>query len=286
MIPTEQIIPADADRALHSLNFGKRSGPGISMIVLHATADGGNEAGAESWMRSAASQVSAHLHIRRDGSVTRLVSDLDRAWHAGRSEWGGITDVNSASLGWEIANRNDGEEPYTDAQYRTVARLLQHYLPQGISRADVVSHEQIAPGRKTDPYRWDWGRMWALVDVAPPPPPNLDIELPIIPAPDVRERTPPPEIPAVERPKPRLDHYTEDRMQIVQAKPWWQSKLVWLGAAQAVLGAAEIVSTTPILEGSEIAGIAAAVSGALTVLLRLVTKRPVAASAKPVQVPE
>lgn len=72
--------------------------------------------------------------------------------------------MNSVSLGWEIGNRNDGRELYTDAQYRTVARLLAHYLPQGLSQSAVVSHAAIAPGRKTDPLGWDWGRMWREYD--------------------------------------------------------------------------------------------------------------------------
>jgi len=184
VIPLARLRPAPADRLLLSPNRGSRGGAPIRLIVLHATADGGNEAGAEAWMRKPEAQASAHLHIRRDGSVTRLVEDADRAWHAGRSEWPGIGDVNSESLGWEIANRNDDREPYTEAQYRTVARLLGHYLPQGLGIGDVVSHAQVAPLRKTDPMGWDWPRMWRLVndepDVALPPltaeviPPNLD----------------------------------------------------------------------------------------------------------------
>jgi N-acetyl-anhydromuramyl-L-alanine amidase AmpD len=75
----------------------------IACVVLHATADGGDEAGAESWMRNPASQASAHLHIRRSGTVVRLVSDQRRAWHAGTSRWRGRMDVNDFSLRWELA---------------------------------------------------------------------------------------------------------------------------------------------------------------------------------------
>ncbi len=185
MIPLARLRPAPADRELPSPNRGSRGGSPIRLIVLHATADNGDEAGAEAWMRNPASQVSAHLHIRRDGSVTRLVDDADRAWHAGRSSFPGVGDVNSESLGWEIANRNDGRELYTAAQYQTIAHLLRHYLPQGLDEGDVVSHAMIAPGRKTDPLGWDWERMWALYAlpapaVVPEPvglemiPPNLE----------------------------------------------------------------------------------------------------------------
>ena len=179
MIPLYRLSPYDADIDLDSPNHGPRTGnPGIRLIVLHATADNGSELGAESWMRNPDAEVSAHLHIRRDGTVVRLVDDRRRAWHAGASSWPGVGDVNSESLGWEIANRNDGREAYTDAQYRAVAELLAHYLPQGIARGDVVSHAQVSPGRKTDPLGWDWARMWGLVDhltsPVPPPVPRLE----------------------------------------------------------------------------------------------------------------
>lgn len=71
---------------------------------------------------------------------------------------------------------------------------------------------------------------------------------------------------------------------IVQAKPWWQSKTIWLGIAQLGVGLAELIATTPILEGSEVAGAAATAAGMLTIALRFVTQKPVAATEKPVQV--
>lgn len=111
----------------------------IECVVLHATANGGNEAGAESWMQNPASQVSAHLHIRRDGTVVRLVSDQRRAWHAGTSRWRGRMDVNDFSLGWELANRNDGWEPYTGAQYGALSLLAGHYILQGLPGACACS---------------------------------------------------------------------------------------------------------------------------------------------------
>lgn len=164
MIPLHELRPYAADRERPSPNFSARpSGAAIRYIILHATA--GSDEGAESWMADPISGVSAHLHIRRDGSITRHVDDAQKGWHAGVSSWEGRTDLNGESLGWEIGNRNDGAEPYTGAQYRAVARLLHHYLPQGLDRSAVLSHAQVAPGRKTDPMGWDWARMWAELDL-------------------------------------------------------------------------------------------------------------------------
>ena len=173
MIPLTSLRPFGADVLLPSPNHGPRPArvQGIACVVLHATADGGNEAGAESWMRNPASQVSAHLHIRRSGTVVRLVADARRAWHAGTSRWRGRMDVNDFSLGWELANRNDGREPYTDAQYRVLATLAVHYIGQGIPLDAFVSHAEVAlpQGRKTDPAGFLWARFYESVrrQVAP-----------------------------------------------------------------------------------------------------------------------
>ena len=162
MIPWARLKPAPADRVRPSPNQNARpsSAPDLACIVLHATADGGSEAGAESWMTEQISSASAHLHLRRDGTVVRLVPDTRRAWHAGVSRWRGRSGVNDFSLGWEIANRNDGREPYTDAQYAVLARLAAHYVRQGLPLEAFVSHAAIAlpKGRKTDPAGFDWTR--------------------------------------------------------------------------------------------------------------------------------
>lgn len=170
MIPLYLLRPAREDRLRQSPNHSPRPGSvrGIACIVLHATADGGSEEAAESWMCSVRSMVSAHLHLRRDGTVVRLVPDVRRAWHAGISAWKARSDVNDFSLGWELANRNDGKEPYTDAQYAAVARLAAHYVRQGMRPEAFVSHAEIAlpVGRKTDPRGFDWARFRAGVERA------------------------------------------------------------------------------------------------------------------------
>jgi N-acetylmuramoyl-L-alanine amidase/AmpD protein len=92
--------------------------------------------------------------------VVRLVADELRAWRAGRSVWRGRRGVNDLSLGWELANRNDGREPYSDAQHTAVAALAVHYIRQGLEPSAVVSHAEVAlpAGRKVDPLGFDWRR--------------------------------------------------------------------------------------------------------------------------------
>ena len=168
MILLDRLAPYKAERESISPNHNARPGNvhAIQCVILHATADRGNERGAEEWMLNPASKVSAHLHIRRDGTATRLVPDRLRAWHAGKSEYLGFSDVNDISLGWEFANRNDGKEKYTEAQYRTASLLAVHYIRQGMPLAAFVSHESVARpvGRKNDPKGWDWKRFLSDVN--------------------------------------------------------------------------------------------------------------------------
>lgn len=164
MITLPQLRPytREGDMVVPTPNQDARTAAGIEGIVLHATADEGNEAGTLSWLCSPESRASCHLMVGRTGRVTRLVGDHQRAWHAGLSWWRGTSDVNSITIGIEISNRNDGE-PYTDAQYRRVAGIVAHYCRQGLSLDDVVSHGAIAESRRTDPLGWDWDRFRAMV---------------------------------------------------------------------------------------------------------------------------
>ena len=162
MIPITRLVPLHAAIELNSPNHDSRprARRGIRCVVLHATADGGRELGAEAWMCDPAAGVSAHLHFRRDGTVVRLVPDSMRAWHAGPSVWKELPGVNNFSLGWEIANRNDCREAYTDAQYDALARSAAHYVEQGLPLDAFVSHASVARprGRKSDPCGFDWDR--------------------------------------------------------------------------------------------------------------------------------
>lgn len=162
MIALTYLRPYPGDDAAPSPNHDVRSVAVIEGIVLHATADGGDEAHAITWMRSPRSRASCHLLVGRTGRVTRLVGDRHRAWHAGLAQWRGTTDVNSITLGIEIANRNDGE-PYSQAQYRRVAEIVAHYCRQGLALENVVSHRIVAGGRKSDPLGWDWERFRGMV---------------------------------------------------------------------------------------------------------------------------
>lgn len=95
-------------------------------------------------------QVSAHYVIAKNGTVYHMLNDYMRAWHAGVSKWGSITDMNSCSIGIEIDN--NGNEPYNTQQINSLLLLLaQLKKAYNIPQANFIGHQDIAPGRKPDP---------------------------------------------------------------------------------------------------------------------------------------
>jgi N-acetylmuramoyl-L-alanine amidase len=127
-----------------------------NLVIIHHTSDATVEE-ALLTLTSPASKVSAHYLVGRDGEIIQLVDESARAWHAGQSWWGGVSDVNSISLGIELDN--DGFEPFAapqiDALLMLLADLRQRY---NIPVANFIAHADVAPTRKTDPsvfFPWD-----------------------------------------------------------------------------------------------------------------------------------
>lgn len=109
-------------------------------------------------------EVSAHVLIRRDGELVQYVPFDRRAWHAGRSSWQGRDNCNDFSVGIELEGCDD--RPYADAQYLALAALLQTLWQRYPAlTGQVAGHDDIAPGRKTDPGpSFDWPRLRAMLD--------------------------------------------------------------------------------------------------------------------------
>ena len=109
-------------------------------------------------------QVSAHLFIERDGAITQFAPFEARAWHAGVSSFHSVANCNDYSIGVELEGCDD--IAYTDAQYDALAMVSRQILatyPQ-ITLERIVGHNQIAPGRKTDPGEaFDWDRLYKLL---------------------------------------------------------------------------------------------------------------------------
>lgn len=98
-------------------------------------------------------QVSAHYVIAKDGSIYHMLNDYLRAWHAGNSKWGNITDVNSVSIGIELDN--NGVESFTEPQLNSLLLVLKKLKKDNnIPTANFIGHSDIAPKRKVDPNKY------------------------------------------------------------------------------------------------------------------------------------
>lgn len=154
-----------------SPNFDQRALP-VSMIVLHYTGMQTAEAAIDR-LRDPEAKVSAHYLLAEDGQVLRMVAEENRAWHAGKSRWRGIEDVNSASIGIEIVNPGHefGYRPFLEQQIDALVPLVADIKARhGVTRGNVVGHSDIAPTRKQDPGElFPWNRLAKLRLALPRP---------------------------------------------------------------------------------------------------------------------
>ena len=146
-------------RSAPSPSFGeRRGGARPELIVLHYTAMESAEAALER-LCDPEVEVSAHYLIAEDGRVWQMVEEKMRAWHAGAGFWRGIEDVNSASIGIELANL--GDHPFPEPQMIVLEDLLRGIMGRwGIVAEGVIGHSDMAPARKGDPGpHFNWERL-------------------------------------------------------------------------------------------------------------------------------
>ena len=137
-----------------SLPPGEFGGPWIDRLFT-----GGLPPDAHPYFRDIArARVSAHVLIRRDGTIVQYVPFGQRAWHAGQSHYRGRPACNDFSIGIELEGTD--ATAYTDPQYDQLAALVEALLATypSLSIDHITGHSDIAPGRKTDPgpsFEWE-----------------------------------------------------------------------------------------------------------------------------------
>ena len=145
-------LPQDVDSVpapeywVGTTNFNLRK---PNFVIIHHTAQNSCPETLHTFT-VARTQVSAHYLICRDGVVHHMLNDYLRAWQAGISKWGNVTDINSISIGIELDN--NGFEPFAPAQIHSLLRLLATLKKEyNIPTANFIGHGDIAPVRKVDP---------------------------------------------------------------------------------------------------------------------------------------
>lgn len=143
---------------LHNISLppGEFGGPGIEQLFTNQLDPDAHL----DFAPIAEHKVSAHVLIRRDGSIVQFVPFHRRAWHAGISSYQGRENCNDFSIGIELEGTDT--LPYENAQYQVLATLIDalRIAYPSLSRQKIVGHSEIAPDRKTDPGQaFDWDRL-------------------------------------------------------------------------------------------------------------------------------
>jgi N-acetyl-anhydromuramyl-L-alanine amidase AmpD len=98
--------------------------------------------------------VSSHYLIGHGGEIYRLVNEKNIAYHAGKSSLpDGRTAVNRCSIGIELVC--SFTEPITEQQMESVVKLTKE-IQARYKINYILRHSDIASGRKTDPWNFDW----------------------------------------------------------------------------------------------------------------------------------
>ena len=137
-----------------SLNFdSRRKDSEIYYIILHYTAMK-SDIEALNHLCDTKNKVSSHFLINKIGKIYQLVDLKMRAWHAGKSFWGGEIDINSTSVGIEIDNSgyNLDFEEFPKTQIQSLMVLLS-FLKKNfhIKDENILGHSDVSPYRKIDP---------------------------------------------------------------------------------------------------------------------------------------
>ena len=91
---------------LKSFNYSKkmRNNQKIQFLIIHYT---GMQSARVSLKRlvNLKFKVSAHYFLDRKGNIIKLVDENKVAWHAGKSKWKNIKNLNNYSIGIEVQNQ-------------------------------------------------------------------------------------------------------------------------------------------------------------------------------------
>ena len=149
--------------SINSTSFSPkaRSEKKIRYIIVHYTGMQSRRASIDR-LTSKKHKVSCHYFIDRAGSVVRMVKDNKVAWHAGKSKWKNIINLNEISIGIELVNKGHkfGYEKFSKKQINYFVKLcLKLKAKYKIRSSNILGHSDITPLRKLDPgekFHWHY----------------------------------------------------------------------------------------------------------------------------------
>ncbi len=118
----------------------------VRQVVIHATGGpdcdplrrfrGGTLDGIVGHFLRHQGRISIHYIIGRDGEVVRMVPESMVAYHT--------RGQNADSIGIELINDGDGQDPFADAQIAALTSLLRDILDRyGLTGSDIKTHAEL-----------------------------------------------------------------------------------------------------------------------------------------------
>ncbi|MEW6734416.1 MAG: N-acetylmuramoyl-L-alanine amidase [Acidobacteriota bacterium] len=161
----QHISKSTSDRAF-------RSDGRVRAIVIHATA-GATSAGAMSVMFEHRASfhwlVPGEKDTQHGKFVWACAPEARAAWHVRNDRShpdinNGSQNVNYWSLGIEVVNTQQNNDPFSDWQVEQTAALVRYAWSKYPDLRDVVSHAKLDPARRSDPgSHFPWDRFQELV---------------------------------------------------------------------------------------------------------------------------
>ena len=151
-------------KIIKSPNYTKKSRnlKKIKFIIIHYTGMQSKRVSI-SKLLSLSSKVSCHYLIDRKGEIIQMVNDNKIAWHAGKSKWKNIKELNKYSIGIELVNKGHrlGYQGFHFRQIKSLTHLcLILKKKYKIKTANILGHSDIAPLRKIDPgEKFPWHQL-------------------------------------------------------------------------------------------------------------------------------
>jgi poly-gamma-glutamate synthesis protein (capsule biosynthesis protein) len=134
----------------------------VDTIIVHATYNPSlaTQTFAGALAEWKAENVSPHYAIDRAGTIYQLVAEKNIAWHAGTSALpNGDTNVNTRSIGIEMIYSN--KDTPSAAQYASLQALIKN-IEGRYNIGYILGHSEIAPGRKVDPWNFDYTKITSI----------------------------------------------------------------------------------------------------------------------------
>ena len=145
-----------------SPNFNKRKHNKIELIIIHYTAlENINES--LRYLCDVKNKVSCHYLISQKGQIYNLVSEKNRAWHAGISYWNLENDINSNSIGIELDySPNYQNNIFSKKLVSSLIALLKNLKKKyNIIKYNILAHSDVSPYRKIDPgSKFPWNTLY------------------------------------------------------------------------------------------------------------------------------